>query len=45
MSLLATGTTVVRRAVGGRVIRIADTIAGTGLVVFGAVLAAQSLAL
>jgi len=45
VSLLATGTTLVRRAVGGRAIRIADTIAGTGLVVFAFVLATQSLAL
>jgi len=45
MTLLTTGTTLVRRAVGRRAIRIADAIAGTGLVVFAAVLAAQSLAL
>jgi putative LysE/RhtB family amino acid efflux pump len=45
MSVLTTGTTLVRRAVGGRAIRIADAIAGTGLVVFAVVLAAQSLAL
>jgi putative LysE/RhtB family amino acid efflux pump len=45
MSLLTTGTTLARRAVGRRAIRIADTIAGTGLLVFAAVLAAQSLAL
>jgi putative LysE/RhtB family amino acid efflux pump len=45
MSLLTTGTTIARRAVGRRAIRIADTIAGTGLLVFAAVLAAQSLAL
>ena len=45
MSLLTTGTTLVRRTVGRREIRIADAIAGTGLVVFAAVLAAQSLAL
>jgi putative LysE/RhtB family amino acid efflux pump len=45
VSLLATGTSLVRRAVGTRAIRIADAIAGTGLVVFAAVLATQSLAL
>jgi len=45
VSLLATGTSLVRRAVGTRAIRIADTIAGTGLVIFAFVLAAQSLAL
>jgi putative LysE/RhtB family amino acid efflux pump len=45
MTLLTTGTTLVRRAVGTGAIRIADTIAGTGLVVFAFVLAAQSLAL
>jgi putative LysE/RhtB family amino acid efflux pump len=45
VSLLATGTTLVRRAVGTRAIRIADTIAGTALVVFAFVLASQSLAL
>jgi putative LysE/RhtB family amino acid efflux pump len=45
MSVLTTGTTLARRAVGRRAIRIADTIAGTGLLVFAAVLAAQSLAL
>jgi putative LysE/RhtB family amino acid efflux pump len=44
MSLLTTGTTLVRRAVGMRAIRIADTIAGAGLVVFAFVLASQSLA-
>jgi putative LysE/RhtB family amino acid efflux pump len=45
MTLLTTGTTIVRQAVGPRAIRIADTIAGTGLVAFGLVLAGQSLAL
>ncbi|HET8758139.1 MAG TPA: LysE family transporter [Solirubrobacteraceae bacterium] len=45
MTLLTTGTTLVRRAAGRRAIRVADAIAGTGLVVFAAVLAAQSLAL
>ena len=45
VSLLATGTSLVRRAVGLRAIRIADAVAGTGLVVFAAVLASQSLAL
>jgi putative LysE/RhtB family amino acid efflux pump len=40
MTLLATGTATARRAVGPRVIRIADVVAGAGLVVFGCVLAA-----
>jgi putative LysE/RhtB family amino acid efflux pump len=45
MALLTTGTSLVRRAVGRRAIRIADAIAGTGLVVFAFVLASQSVAL
>ena len=45
MSLLTTGTTVIGRTVGPRAIRVADTIAATGLIVFAVVLAAQSLAL
>jgi putative LysE/RhtB family amino acid efflux pump len=44
VTALATGTAVVRRAVGTRAIRVADTIAGAGLLAFGAALAAQSLA-
>jgi putative LysE/RhtB family amino acid efflux pump len=38
--LLATGTATARRAVGPRAIRIADAIAGAGLVAFGCALAA-----
>jgi putative LysE/RhtB family amino acid efflux pump len=39
MSVLATGTATARRAVGPRAVRVADVVAGTGLVVFGGVLA------
>jgi putative LysE/RhtB family amino acid efflux pump len=39
VTLLATGTAGARRALGPRVIRLADTIAGAGLIVFGGALA------
>ena len=39
MAALASGVAVVRRAVGPRAIRIADGIAGLGLLGFGGVLA------
>jgi putative LysE/RhtB family amino acid efflux pump len=42
VTLLATGTATARRAVGPRAIRIADVIAGAGLVVFGCVLAVSA---
>jgi hypothetical protein len=38
VSLLATGTALVRRAVGRRAMRIADSVAGLGLVAFGGAL-------
>jgi putative LysE/RhtB family amino acid efflux pump len=38
-SLLATGVTAVGRALGSRAIRLADAIAGLGLLAFGGVLA------
>jgi putative LysE/RhtB family amino acid efflux pump len=40
--LLATGTAAARRAVGERAVRIADVIAGAGLIAFGCALAAGS---
>jgi putative LysE/RhtB family amino acid efflux pump len=40
VSLLATGTAAARRAVGNRAVRIADAVAGAGLIAFGCVLAA-----
>ena len=40
VTLLATGTATARRAVGAKAIRIADVVAGVGLVVFGCALAA-----
>jgi putative LysE/RhtB family amino acid efflux pump len=40
VSLLATGTAAARRSVGPRAIRIADVVAGAGLIGFGCVLAA-----
>jgi len=43
VSALASGTAVARRAVGRRTIRIADAIAGLGLVGFGGVLAAGAV--
>jgi putative LysE/RhtB family amino acid efflux pump len=45
VTVLATGTAVVRRAVGRRAIRVADTIAGAGLLAFGGALVAQSVVL
>jgi hypothetical protein len=39
VSLLATGTAGARRALGERVIRAADVVAGGGLLVFAAILA------
>ena len=40
--LLATGTAAARRAVGDRAIRIADAIAGAGLIAFGCALAVRA---
>ena len=40
--LLATGTAAARRAVGDRAVRIADAIAGAGLIAFGCALAARA---
>ena len=40
--LLATGTCAARRGLGRRAIRLADAIAGTGLVAFGCLLAAHA---
>jgi predicted RNA methylase len=44
VSLLATatGTATARRAVGRRAVRIADAVAGTGLLAFGCALAASA---
>jgi putative LysE/RhtB family amino acid efflux pump len=42
VTALATGVAAVRRTVGERVIRIADTVAGVGLMAFGGVLASSS---
>jgi putative LysE/RhtB family amino acid efflux pump len=42
VTLLAAGTATARRAVGGRAVRIADTIAGAGLLVFGVALALRA---
>jgi putative LysE/RhtB family amino acid efflux pump len=39
VTLLATGTAIARRAVGPRTIRVADAVAGTGLLAFGCALA------
>jgi putative LysE/RhtB family amino acid efflux pump len=39
MSLLTTGTATARRAVGPRAVRVADVVAGSGLLLFGSVLA------
>ena len=44
VTLLATGTAAARRAVGDRAVRIADAIAGAGLIVFGGALAAGAAA-
>ena len=42
VSLLATGTAAARRAVGDRAVRIADGVAGAGLIAFGCALAARA---
>jgi putative LysE/RhtB family amino acid efflux pump len=42
VTLLATGTAVVRRAVGERAMRLADGVAGLGLLAFGGALALNS---
>jgi putative LysE/RhtB family amino acid efflux pump len=42
VTLLATGTAAARRAVGDRAVRIADAIAGVGLLAFGCALAARA---
>jgi putative LysE/RhtB family amino acid efflux pump len=42
VTLLAAGTATARRAVSDRAVRIADAIAGVGLVAFGCALAAQA---
>jgi putative LysE/RhtB family amino acid efflux pump len=42
VTLLATGTAAARRAVGERAVRIADAIAGAGLIAFGCALAARA---
>jgi putative LysE/RhtB family amino acid efflux pump len=39
VTLLATGTATARRALGARAIRIADALAGAGLIAFGTALA------
>ena len=38
-TLLASGTAVARRAMGERAMRVADGVAGLGLIAFGGVLA------
>ena len=43
VSLLASGTAVARRAVGERATRVADTVAGLGLIAFGGALAAGAV--
>ena len=43
VSLLATGTAGAGRAVGPRAIRVADVIAGAGLLAFGVALALHAL--
>lgn len=43
MTLLASGTAIARRAVGERAVRVADLVAGLGMVGFGGVLAAGAL--
>ena len=43
VTLLAAGTAAARRAVGARAIRIADTVAGVGLIAFGGVLAYRAI--
>jgi putative LysE/RhtB family amino acid efflux pump len=42
VTLLAAGTATARRAVGARAVRIADAIAGVGLIAFGCALAAHA---
>jgi putative LysE/RhtB family amino acid efflux pump len=42
VSLLAAGTAAARRAVDDRAVRIADALAGAGLIAFGCVLAARA---
>jgi putative LysE/RhtB family amino acid efflux pump len=42
VTLLATGTATARRAVGARAVRIADIVAGAGLVAFGCALAVSA---
>jgi putative LysE/RhtB family amino acid efflux pump len=42
VTLLATGTAAARRAVGDRAVRIADAIAGAGLIAFGCALAVRA---
>jgi predicted RNA methylase len=42
VSLLAAGVATARRAIGDRGVRIADAIAGTGLLAFGCALAAHA---
>jgi putative LysE/RhtB family amino acid efflux pump len=42
VTLLATGTAAARRAVGDRAVRIADAIAGAGLIAFGCALAIRA---
>ena len=42
VTLLATGTAAARRAVGARAVRIADAIAGAGLIAFGCALAVRA---
>jgi hypothetical protein len=39
VALLGTGTALARRAIGERAIRLADTVAGIGLIGFGGALA------
>ena len=42
VTLLAAGTATARRAVGARAVRIADAIAGVGLIAFGCALAVRA---
>jgi hypothetical protein len=43
VSMLATGAAGARRALGERFIRVADVVAGTGLLVFAGALAAAAI--
>jgi hypothetical protein len=43
VSALATGTAFARRTVGDRAVRIADAVAGVGLLAFGGALAYSTL--